>query len=132
MKKFIANIIRITITYSKFLIMIMMLSSSGTPVKADDAFTYLKCGTQYLQLSGIYIKSNYNIRTKKFLKTYTITQYGEVWIYANKGSYSSIRLNLNRDTGEMSYSRASDSKKYPCEVIYYNELPRVNDEGKKF
>ena len=37
MKKFIANISRITITYSKFLLMIMLLSSSGTPVKADDA-----------------------------------------------------------------------------------------------
>jgi len=110
MKKFIANISRITITYSKFLVMIMLLSSSGTPVKADDAYTYLKCGAQYLQLSGIYIKSNYNIRTKKFLKSYTITQYGEAWIYANKGSYSRIRL--NRDTGEMSFS--SDGPKYFC------------------
>ena len=84
MKKFITNISRITITYSKFLIMIMLLSSSGTPVKADDAYTYLKCGAQYLQLSGIYIKSNYNIRKKIFLKPCTIIQYGEVWIYANK------------------------------------------------
>ena len=128
MKKFIANISRITITYSKFLIMIMMLSSSGTPVKADDAFTYLKCGTQYLQLSGIYIKSNYNIRTKKFLKSYTITQYGEVWIYANKGSYSRIRL--NRDRGEMSFS--SDGLKYLCKKISFNELPKLDEEGKKF
>ena len=67
MKKFIANIIRITISYSKFLLMIMILSSSGTPVKADDAFTYLKCGTRYLKLSGIYLYKNYNIRTKKFI-----------------------------------------------------------------
>ncbi len=128
MKKFIANISRITITYSKFLIMIMLLSSSGTPVKADDAYTYLKCGAQYLQLSGIYIKNNYNIRTKKFLKSYTITQYGEVWIYANKGSYSRIRL--NRDTGEMSFS--SDGLKYLCKKISFNELPKLDEEGKKF
>ena len=128
MKKFIANISRIIITYSKFLIMIMLLSSSGTPVKADDAYTYLKCGAQYLQLSGIYIKSNYNIRTKKFLKSYTITQYGEVWIYANKGSYSRIRL--NRDTGEMSFS--SDGPKYFCKKISFNELPKLYEEGKKF
>jgi len=128
MKKFIANISRITITYSKFLIMIMLLSSSGTPVKADDAYTYLKCGAQYLQLSGIYIKSNYNIRTKKFLKSYTITQYGEVWIYANKGSYSRIRL--NRDRGEMSFS--SDGLKYLCKKISFNELPKLDEEGKKF
>ena len=132
MKKFIANISRITITYSKFLIMIMLLSSSGTPVKADDAFTYLKCGTQYLQLTGHYIKSNYNIRTKKFLDSYTITKYGETWITSRSYITYPAYIYLNRDTGEMSYSRASDSKKYPCKVIYYIELPRVNDEGKKF
>ena len=129
MKKFIANIIRITITYSKFLLMIVALSSSGTAAKADDAYTYLKCGTEYLQLSGVYIKKNYNIRTKKFLDTYSISLYGEKWIKAIAG-YSTIWL--NRDAGEMSYGRSSDSRKYPCEVIYYNELPRVNDEGKKF
>ena len=129
MKKFIANIIRITITYSKFLLMVMVLSSSGTVAKADDAYTYLKCGTQYLQLSGVYIKSNYNIRTKKFLDSYIIKLYGEKWIKAKSG-YSIIWL--NRDAGEMSYGRSSDSRKYPCKIIYYNELPRVNDEGKKF
>ena len=130
MKKFIANIIRITITYSKFLIMVMVLSSSGTAAKADDAYTYLKCGAKYLQLSGVYIKSNYNIRTKKFLDSYRIKLYGEKWIKASSGSYSTIWL--NRDTVEMSWGRGSDARKYPCKVIYYNELPRVNDEGKKF
>ena len=127
MKKFIANISRITITHSKFLIMIMLLSSSGTPVKADDAYTYLNCGVEYLQLSGTHIRSNYNIRTKKFLRYYTIEQYGEVWIYASKG-YSKIQL--NRDTGEMSYS--SDGPKYSCKKISFNELPKLNDERKKF
>ena len=129
MKKFIANISRIAITYSKFLLMVMVLNFSGTVAKADDAYTYLKCGTQYLQLSGVYIKSNYNIRTKKFLDSYRIKLYGEKWIKASEG-YSTIWL--NRDTGEMSWGRGSDSRKYPCKVIYYNELPRVNDEGKKF
>ena len=132
MKKFIANIIRITITYSKFLLMIVALSSSGTAAKADDAYTYLKCGTEYLQLSGVYIKKNYNIRTKKFLDSYTITKYGETWITSRSYITYPAYIYLNRGTGEMSYSRASDSKKYPCKVIYYNELPRVNDEGKKF
>ena len=132
MKEFIANIIRTTITYSKFLLMIMALSSSGSAAKADDAYTYLKCGTQYLQLTGHYIKSNYNIRTKKFLDSYTITKYGETWITSRSYLTYPAYIYLNRDTGEMSYSRASDSKKYPCKVIYYNELPRVNDEGKKF
>ena len=132
MKKFIANIIRTTITYSKFLLMIVALSSSGTVAKADDAYTYLKCGVKYLQLGGHYIKSNYNIRTKKFLDSYTITKYGETWIKSRSYIAYPGYIYLNRDTGEMSYSRASNSKKYPCKVIYYNELPRVNDEGKKF
>ena len=132
MKKFIANISRIAITYSKFLLMVMVFSSSGTVAKADDAYTYLKCGVKYLQLSGHYIKSNYNIRTKKFLDSYTITKYGETWITSRSYIAYPGYIYLNRDTGEMSYSRASDSKKYSCETIYYNELPRVNDEGKKF
>ena len=132
MKKFIANISRIIITYSKFLIMIMVLSSSATPAKAGDAFTYLKCGPRYLKLSGLNLYTTYNVRTKKFLDSYTITKYGETWITSRSYIAYPAYIYLNRDTGEMSYSRASDSKKYPCEVIYYNELPRVNDEGKKF
>ena len=61
MKKFIANIIRITITYSKFLLMVIVLSSSGTLVKADDAYTYLKCGslkTQVLSNGHILLTKN--------------------------------------------------------------------------
>ena len=107
----------------------MVLSSSGTAAKADDVYTYLKCGAQYLRLSGHYIQSNYNIRTKKFLDNHSIQQYGKKWIYATAG-YSVIWL--NRDTGEMSYGRGSDSIKYPCKVINYTELPSVSDEGKKF
>ncbi len=112
--------------------MIMVLSSFGTIAKADDALTYLKCGTKYLQLSGIRIKTNYNIRTKKFLDSYTITKYGETWITSRSYTTYPAYIYLNRDTGEMSYSRASDSKKYPCKVINYNELPKANDEGKIF
>ena len=122
MKKFIANISRITITYSKFLIMIMLLSSSGTPVKADDAFTYLKCGARYLKLSGLNLYATYNMRTKKFMKYYRISQYGEVMIYAEG-------YRLNRDTGEFYYA---NSKKTVCEKIDFNELPKLDAEGKKF
>ena len=128
MKKFIANISRIIITYSKFLIMIMLLSSSGTPVKADDSITYLKCGVDYLRLTGNYISSNYNIRTKKFLNSYTIKQYGETWIYANNYSLSPSYIRLNRNTGE----KNSGSSKIACKKINFTELPKLDDEGKKF
>ena len=128
MKKFIANISRIIITYSKFLIMIMLLSSSGTPVKADDSITYLKCGVDYLRLTGNYISSNYNIRTKKFLNSYTIKQYGEIWIYANNYSLSPSYIRLNRNTGE----KNSGSSKIACKKINFSELPKLDDEGKKF
>ena len=128
MKKFIANISRIIITYSKFLIMIMLLSSSDTPVKAEDSFTYLKCGVDYLRLTGNYISSNYNIRTKKFLNSYTIKQYGETWIYANNYSLSPSYIRLNRNTGE----KNSGSSKIACKKINFAELPKLDDEGKKF
>ncbi len=129
MKKFITNITRIVISYGKLLLMIIALSSTGASTKADEAYTYLNCGIEYLRLSGIYIKSNYNIRTKKFLDSYRIIEYGEKWIKATAG-YNTIWL--NRDTGEMSYGRSSDSRKYPCKVIYYTELPQIDDEGKQF
>ena len=122
MKKFIANITKVTITYSKFFLMIMVLSSSGTPVKADDAFTYLKCGTQYLKLSGVYLYKNYNVRTKKFMRYYRISRYGEVMIYAEG-------YHLNRDTGEFGYST---DKKVIYEKIDFNELPKLDADGKKF
>ena len=128
MKKFIANISRITITYSKFFIMIMLLSSSGTPAKAEDGYTYLKCGIDYLRLTGNYISSNYNIRTKKFLNSYTIKQYGETWIYANNYSLSPSYIRLNRNTGE----KNSGSSKIACKKINFTELPKLDDEGKKF
>ena len=122
MKKFIANITKVTITYSKFFLMIMVLSSSGTPVKADDAFTYLKCGTQYLRLSGVYLYENYNIRTKKFMRDYEISKYGEVIIRA--GYYT-----LNRDTGVFAYN---GKQRGICEKINFDQLPKIDAEGKKF
>jgi len=71
MKKILANLIRLTISYSKFLLAIMLLSSSGSVAKADDAYTYLKCGTQYLQLSGVYIKNIIILEQKNF---YTVIE----------------------------------------------------------
>ena len=102
--------------------MIMVLSSSATPVKADDAFTYLKCGTQYLKLSGVYLYKNYNIRTKKFMRNYKISKYGEVIIRARY-------YTLNRDTGVLVYAGKQQGI---CKKINFNELPKLNAEEKKF
>ena len=68
MKKYIAIISRITISYGKLLLTILFLSSNSTPLKAEEALTYLKCGSKYLRLSGTYLGLNYNVRTKKFMK----------------------------------------------------------------
>ena len=108
--------------------MIILLSSSGTPAKAEDGYTYLKCGIDYLRLTGNYISSNYNIRTKKFLNSYTIKQYGKIWIYANNYSLSPSYIRLNRNTGE----KNSGSSKIDCKKINFTELPKLDDEGKKF
>ena len=120
MKKYIAIISRITISYGKLLLTILFLSSNSMPLNAEEAFTYLKCGSNYLRLSGTYLGLNYNVRTKKFMKFRKISKYGEVYIYA--GGYR-----LNRDTGEIVWG--SNSKDF-CEKIDFNELPKLNAEGK--
>ena len=128
MKKFIANISRITIAYSKLLLMIIILSSSSTPAKAEDSYTYLKCGIDYLRLTGNYISSNYNIRTKKFLYSYAIKEYGEKWIKAESYIHYPSYIWLNRNTGEMTQG----GTKIPCEKIDFSELPKLDAEGTKF
>ena len=100
----------------------MLLSSSGTPVRAADALTYLKCGNHYLQLSGHYLYTNYNIRTKKFMRNYKISKYGEVIIRARY-------YTLNRDTGVLVHAGKQQGI---CKKINFNELPKLNAEGKKF
>ena len=122
MKKIVSSIIRLTISYSKLIVTILFLSLGSTLVKADDVTTYLECGNQYLQLTGYYLKTNYNIRTKKFMESYKIFQYGEVLIYAEG-------YHLNRNTGEFAWG---SNKKNICKKINFNQLPKLNAEGKKF
>ncbi len=103
------------------LILVFMCSSTGIAATIDNP-TYLKCGKQYLKLTGNYLYMKYNVRTKKFMKYRQISEYGEVMIYAEG-------YHLNRDTGEFGYS--SGTKKV-CEKINFNGLPQLNAEGKKF
>ena len=122
MKKILANLIRITISYSKFFLIIIVLSSSGSVAKADNGMTYLKCGTKYLKFDGLYLYSNYNVRTKKFMKYYRISTYSENRIYAEGHT-------LNRNDG--TYFRYINNK-VNCKKINFNQLPKLNDEGKLF
>ena len=123
MKKIFSNLIRITISYSKFFLIIIVLSSSGSVAKADDSMTYLKCGTKYLKFDGLYLYSNYNVRTKKFMKNYRISTYSENRIYAEGHS-------LNRNDG--TYLGKYNTNKVNCKKINFNQLPKLNDEGKLF
>ena len=123
MKKILANLIRVTISYSKFLLVITVLSSSGLVAKADDGMTYLKCGTKYLRFNGSFLHSNYNVRTKKFMKYYRISTYSENRIYAEGHT-------LNRNDG--TYLGKYNKNKVNCKKINFNQLPKLNDEGKLF
>ena len=71
--------LRLFASYSKLLIMIFILSVSGTSLKADGGYTYLKCGKKYIKFDGYNLKTNYNIRTQRFkdnkrIDTYTVNQ----------------------------------------------------------
>ena len=128
MKKILANITRLTITYSKFLLMIMVLSSSGTIAKADDSYTYLKCGVKYLQLSGLRIKTNYNIRTKKFLDVYLIKKYGEKTIVLMQvGAFFEVYGYKESKKGEMKGSKIEEFGR----IIEYKIVPKKQCVGKK-
>ena len=123
MKKIFSNLIRIIISYSKFFLVIIALSSSGSVAKADNDMTYLKCGTKYLKFDGLYLYLNYNVRTKNFMKIYRISTCSENRIYAEGHS-------LNRNDG--TYLGKYNKNKVNCKKINFNQLPKLNDEGKLF
>ena len=66
MKLIFSSISRLIFSYSKFLASLVFFSSIGTFAHSADAYTYLKCDDRYYRLTGTYLDSNYNVRTKKF------------------------------------------------------------------
>ena len=68
MKKIFASILRFTVAYSKFGIMIFSLSLMNTALKADQGFYYLATNSQFLKLGGVYVQENQNIRNRKLIK----------------------------------------------------------------
>ncbi|MDC3068560.1 hypothetical protein OA265_01875 [Candidatus Pelagibacter sp.] len=122
MKIVFSSISRLIFSYSKFLASLVLLSSIGTYAHSSEIPTYLKCNDRYYKLTGTSIKSQYNVRTKRF--TYS----SDIWSYTN--DYIFFRGGrLNRNTGEWKVDG-----KVQCIVqkITFNDLPKLNAEGKLF
>ena len=121
MKTVFSSISRLFFAYSKFIVMVTMLSTLSTVVHSSEA-TYLKCDSQYYRLTGTYLESNYNLRTKKFTYKYEIYSYGQNFI-----SFGSSKL--NRNNGEWLHQGKVIRT---CKKINHDELPVLNQEGKLF
>ena len=80
MKTIIASITRLIISYSKFGLMILSLSSINMALKSDNNFYYLNSGSQFLKLSGVYIQEKNNIRNRRLINKFIKTKYGEIII----------------------------------------------------
>lgn len=122
MKIIFSSIFRLIFSYSKFVASLILLSSIGTFANSSETPTYLKCGENYYQLTGKVLRSNYNVRTKNFQKSRYIRSYTENFI-------STDYLVINRNNGELKVNG-----KVICimKKISFNELPKLNDEGKLF
>ena len=122
MKIIFSSIFRLIFSYSKFVASLILLSSIGTFANSSETPTYLKCGENYYQLTGKVLRSNYNVRTKNFQQSRYIRSYTENFI-------STDYLVINRNNGELKVNG-----KVICVMkkITFNELPKLNDEGKLF
>ena len=123
MKIIFSSLSRLFFAYSKFILMVMMLSTFGTAVHSSEA-TYLECDDKYYRLTGTYIESNYNIRTKKFKNKQEVSSYGVNYIWLQYGS------KINRNNGE--YISRSGKKICILKKISFLNLPALNQEGKLF
>ena len=125
MKLVFSSIARLFFSYSKFLSTLVLMSTLGTTVNASEPkYTYLKCDDRYYRLSGNYLSSNYNIRTKKFKNHYIVTDYKTNYIRIQYGSI------IDRNTAEYKNSKGDLICKF--EVINFEDLPKLNDSGKLF
>ena len=125
MKLVFSSIARLFFSYSKFLSTLVLMSTLGTTVNASEPkYTYLKCDDRYYRLSGHYLSSNYNIRTKKFKNHYNVTDYKTNYIRIQYGFI------IDRNTAEYKNSKGDVICKF--EVINFNNLPKLNDSGKLF
>ena len=122
MKIIFSSISRLIFAYSKFFAGLVILSSIGTFAHSSEGPTYLKCNDSYYRLTGLYLSSNYNVRTKKFKGSHKIQRYDGNYITADF-------FRIDRNNGELSISG-----KVICvaKKITVDELPKLNDKGKLF
>ena len=123
MKLIFSSISRLIFSYSKFLASLIFFSSVGTFAHSAEAYTYLKCNDRYYRLSGTYLDSNYNVRTKKFKNSYKIYAYTENYISVG---YQKI----DRNSGE--YKDKNGKIICIMKKITFNDLPKLDTEGKLF
>ena len=123
MKLIFSSIFRLIFSYSKFLASLIFLSSIGTSVHSAEAYTYLKCNDRYYRLSGTYLDSNYNVRTKKFKNSYKIYAYTENYI-------STGYQKIDRNSGE--YKDKNGKVICVMKKITFKDLPQLEAKGKLF
>ena len=122
MKIIFSSISRLFFSYTKFLASIILLSSISNNALSSESPTYLKCNNNYYKLTGITLGSNYNVRTKKFRNIDHIRQYNENFI-------TTKYLSINRNNGQL---KINGKLKCVVKKISFNDLPKLNDEGKLF
>ena len=123
MKLIFSSISRLIFSYSKFLASLIFLSSIGTFAHSSELYTFLECNNKYYRLSGTYISSNYNVRTKKFSNSFKIYAYTSDYI--SFGYYS-----IDRNTGE--YKDKNGKVICIMKKITFNDLPQLKTDGKLF
>ena len=123
MKLIFSSISRLIFSYSKFLASLIFFSSIGTFAHSTEAYTYLKCNEKYYKLTGDYLKSNYNVRTKKFKYKFIIDAYTENYISVG---YQKI----DRNTG--AYKDKNGKVICIMKKITFSDLPKLDTEGKLF
>jgi hypothetical protein len=74
MKIIFSSISRLIFSYSKFLAGLVLLSTIGTYANSSEGPTYLKCNDRHYKLTGTSIKSQYNVRTKRFTYSSDVLQ----------------------------------------------------------
>ena len=129
MKIIFSSVSRLFFSYSKFLAGLILLSGFSTFAYASDQPTYLKCNNSYYKLTGVEMRSNYNVRTKKFKYSSRISSYTNDFISFDIESIHS-GYTINRNNGEFRFYK----NKVICimQKISFNDLPKLNDEGKLF